>query len=310
MEKVKEVLLKLIREKGYVDYDDVDELIRPYGLSDEQINELIVWINQNDFNVKTTEPIRYSDQYFTEISIYPLLSREEENQLAKKIREGDLLARDRFIKANLRLVVKQAKQFSSEVLTQYDLFQEGNIGLQKAVDHFDPNMNVPFASYSAYWIRKAIIEAINKAQMIRIPQPIYEQLAKINDVIEEYLTDNDERPDNAYIAEKLNLSVKKVEELLSYQVSIISLEEIFGQRRIPVSSSYVSQNDFLVHERLKALLGMLSERDRKIMVMYYGLGSDAPLTMQQIADKLSLSKQRVGQIIDSAKQYIRENYDK
>ncbi len=310
MEKVKEVLLKLIREKGYVDYDDVDELIRPYGLSDEQINELIVWINQNDFNVKTTEPIRYSDQYFTEISIYPLLSREEENQLAKKIREGDLLARDRFIKANLRLVVKQAKQFSSEFLTQYDLFQEGNIGLQKAVDHFDPNMNVPFASYSAYWIRKAIIEAINKAQMIRIPQPIYEQLAKINDVIEEYLTDNDERPDNAYIAEKLNLSVKKVEELLSYQVSIISLEEIFGQRRIPVSSSFVSQNDFLVHERLKALLGMLSERDRKIMVMYYGLGSDAPLTMQQIADKLSLSKQRVGQIIDSAKQYIRENYDK
>ena len=310
MEKVKEVLLKLIREKGYVDYDDVDELIRPYGLSDEQINELIVWINQNDFNVKTTEPIRYSDQYFTEISIYPLLSREEEKQLAKKIREGDLLARDRFIKANLRLVVKQAKQFSSEFLTQYDLFQEGNIGLQKAVDHFDPDMNVPFASYSAYWIRKAIIEAINKAQMIRIPQPIYEQLAKINDVIEEYLTDNDERPDNAYIAEKLNLSVKKVEELLSYQVSIISLEEIFGQRRIPVSSSFVSQNDFLVHERLKALLGMLSERDRKIMVMYYGLGSDAPLTMQQIADKLSLSKQRVGQIIDSAKQYIRENYDK
>ena len=310
MENVKEELLKLIREKGYVDYDDFDEIIRPYGLSDEQINDLIVWISQNDFNVKTTEPIKYSDQYFTEISIYPLLSREEEKQLAQKIREGDPLARDRFIKANLRLVVKQAKQFSSEFLTQFDLFQEGNIGLQKAVDHFDPDMNVPFASYSAYWIRKAIIEAINKAQMIRIPQPIYEQLARINDVIEEYLTDYDERPDNSYIAQKLNISVKKVEELLSYQVSIISLEEIFGQRKIPVSSSSVSHNDFLVHERLNELLDMLSERDRKIMVMYYGLGIDAPLTMQQIADKLSLSKQRVGQIIDSAKQYIRENYDK
>ncbi|MBR5049258.1 MAG: RNA polymerase sigma factor RpoD/SigA [Erysipelotrichaceae bacterium] len=308
MDELKKQLLKLKKEKGYIDYGDMDEIIRPLALSDDQINELIVWICQNDFNMTTTEPINYPSPYFTEISIYPLLTREEEQQLAEKIKQGDPLARDRFIKANLRLVVQLAKQYSCEYLTQYDLFQEGNIGLLKAVDRYDPQMNVPFASYSVYWIRKAIMEAINKAQLIRIPQRIYEQLARINSVTEEYQKRFNSTPNNAYVAEKLGISERRVEELLSYQINISSLDESIGEKE--ELGSLVGPDDPFAQERVYALLNSLPQRDRSIMEMYYGLNGSQQLNMQQIAEKLSLSKQRVGQIIRSCLEYIKTNYDK
>ena len=307
MEDIKKQLLQLKKRKGYIDYGDLDEIISPYDLSDDQISELIIWITQNDFNLTVNEPENSSSNGSGDISIYPLLSRQEESELAEKIRSGDPLARDRFLKANLRLVGQQASRFSSDFLNANDLFQEGYIGLVKAVDRYDPDLNVPFASYAVYWIRKAIIEAINKGQLIRIPQQIYEQLGRIDQVIEEYQQLNNSTPDNSYIAEKLGISVRRVEELQTYRINMSSIDE--SSKSLWKALSYDLVDPF-ARERLYDLLNSLPKRDRQIMELYYGLNGKPEMNMQQIAEKMNLSKQRISQIINQSVEYMKENYDK
>ncbi|MBQ6654157.1 MAG: sigma-70 family RNA polymerase sigma factor [Erysipelotrichaceae bacterium] len=306
MENIKRQLVMLKREKGYIDYGDLDEIIRSRDLSDDQINELIVWITQNDLNLVINEPESVMSSS-ADISIYPLLSRDEEIQLAQRIRKGDPLARDRFIKANLRLVGQQAARFSSDFLTANDLFQEGYIGLTKAVDRYDPELNVPFASYAVYWIRKSIIEAINKGQLIRIPQQIYEQLERIDKVIEEYQQTNNTSPTNEFIAEKLSISVRRVEELQSYRINMSSLDD--RSKSLWKHLSYDLADPF-ARERLYDLLNSLPQRHRQIMELYFGLNGGPEMNMQQIAEKMDLSKQRISQIISKSIEYMKENYDK
>jgi len=310
MDEIRESLLKLKRIKGSIDYQDMDEIIRPYSLNDEQINELIIWINQNDLNITTSKPHKSGSPYFTDISIYPLLSREEEYELALQVKKGDLIARDKFIKANLRLVVDQTQQYSCEYLTQYDLVQEGNIGLLKAVDRYDPTLGVPFASYSIYWIRKAIIEAINKAQLIRIPQRIYEQLVKIKEIVDEYQQTFNRQPESNEIAEKLGISKERVEQLLSYQVNIRSLDEQIGEKDELLDLIVHNNDDPFILERLFELLQNLPDRQKDIMERYFGLNGRKAENLSQIAEQLGLSKQRVGQLLKQSIEYMKENYDK
>ncbi len=306
MLEIKEKLEKLKNEKGEITYADFDQVIQPYSLSEDSINDLIVWINQNDLNISLKEEKNMTNVYFQAISAYPSLSEDEERELALKVKEGDLLAKDKFIKSNLRLVVDIAKNYSTDTISINDLIQEGNIGLIKAVEKYDPDMNVSFAHYAYYWIRKAIIEAINKAQFIVIPQRIYQQISQIKKVREQLNQQLGCEPTDQQIADELKIDVKRVEQLNSYQITMSSIDEMGEFQDLLLADN----SDPFISERLSRLVSRLPQRNQEILSYYYGLNNKEPLNTQQIGEKYSLSKQRVGQIIKESLQYIKENYDK
>ncbi len=306
MLEIKEKLEKLKNEKGEITYADFDQVIQPYSLSEDSINDLIVWINQNDLNISLKEEKNMTNVYFQAISAYPSLSEDEERELALKVKEGDLLAKDKFIKSNLRLVVDIAKNYSTDTISINDLIQEGNIGLIKAVEKYDPDMNVSFAHYAYYWIRKAIIEAINKAQFIVIPQRIYQQISQIKKVREQLNQQLGCEPTDQQIADELKIDVKRVEQLNSYQITMSSIDEMGEFQDLFLADN----SDPFISERLSRLVSRLPQRNQEILSYYYGLNNKEPLNTQQIGEKYSLSKQRVGQIIKESLQYIKENYDK
>ena len=308
MDQIYSQLYELYREKSYLEYDDVDEIISRFGLSDEEIDELFIFISSNDLNIKLNEPAPVDDSYFREVSLYPLLTRKEEISLSRLIKQNDPLAKDKFIKANLRLVIEIAGSYQSRYLSFNDLIQEGNIGLLRAVEKYDADKNVPFAVYGGYWIRKYISEAIHRASVVALPGRIQRQLGVLNQAEEALRTSLEREASDEEISKYLKISVKRVKELKRYRYSISSLDEIHEGRDYAVLDT--ADDDPFMEERIYQLLNQCSKRDKEILESYYGLNGGKVMNMSEIADKYHLTKQRISQIIRDNIRYIRENYDK
>lgn len=315
----KQALVLLKKSKGNIEDTDIDLTIETYKLTDEQISDFIVWINQNDLTIELVSddsiPETVDNAYYLDISKYPLLTREQEIQLAGKIRNGDMIARETLIKSNLRLVVAIAHRYQGSQLTVNDLIQEGNIGLLKAVSRFDPEKGVRFANYAQYWIRQAMSRAITQNHVIYLPANLGETLQKLKRVQKKLEQNIEGKPTSEMIAKEMNMSVAEVEELLNYSFDAISMDKpLDDDGEISLYDIIADETDFMeeidtkiLQEYIRESLDKIPERDAQIIRMRYGLDDNVSQTLQEIAEHFSLTKEGVRQIINSNLQKLKNS---
>jgi len=254
-----------------------------------------------------TNPVK---AYFDEIGDRPLLTRQEEVQLAQRIEEGDKSAKQELAVANLRLVISIAKKYRNFGLSFLDLIQEGNLGLMKAVEKFDWRKGYKFSTYATWWIRQAILRAItNRSRTIRVPAHMSELIRDINKVEREYLQEHGEEPQPKEIAEELDISKEKVRRAKKTAQRTTSLDkplseegdssgalgDIMADDNLPNPEEESLQ--FLLKEELKKLLHeVLTDRERRILQLRYGLEDYHPRTLNEVGKVFGISRERVRQI--------------
>ena len=243
--------------------------------------------------------------YLNDIQKYELLTKEEEYELLRKIREDkDEDARHLLILSNLRLVISVAKKSMGNGLLLIDLISEGNIGLIKAINKFDYEKGHRFSTYAVWWIKQSIKKSvINKGRDIRIPSYKYEQLSKVNRTIMEYISEFGETPTTKYIADKTELKESKVVLLLNEFQDILSLNETIGDNIFLEDVIGASDNieEKIIKEdqlaEMRDLLdNILSDREKEILELRYGLYDNKIHTLKEIGDMLSITRERVRQI--------------
>jgi RNA polymerase primary sigma factor len=247
------------------------------------------------------------DTYFREINQTPLLTAEQEKQLAHRILQGDGAARDQMVRANLRLVVNIARSYNSKGLSMQDLIEEGNLGLLRAVESFDPTMNTRFSTYSSYWIKQAIQRAIvNTAKTIRVPTYMVDLLSKWNRASVKLQEELGRVPTPEEVGQTIGMSRKKVSVILrAIRVSNVttqtdqpengySMEELLLDER-----HHSPERDMINQERQRHLLELLNQmepREKAVLRMRFGLNNEEPKTLKEIGECLRLTRERVRQI--------------
>jgi len=250
------------------------------------------------------------DVYLREINIYTLLTADEEKELADRIKQGDEEARDRMIRCNLRLVVHVAKKYSRRGMHIMDLIEEGNIGLLKAVGHFDSSFGTRFSTYAIWWIKQSIRRSlINTTKTVRVPAYMVELIAKWKATFQELTSEIGSEPTPMEIAERLNIpkeKIKLIKRILSAQgtTSSLSNDEFGSITEIMKDESISTAEEILFNEeeleRMKGLLAVIDERESSILKLRYGLETGDPLTLEKIGQKMGLTRERVRQIENEA----------
>lgn len=258
--------------------------------------------------------------YFKQVHYTPLLTAKEEQCLFRQIKKDDEAARQKMIKANLRLVINIAKRYSYLGLPLLDLIEEGNMGLMKAVGKFNPRRGFRFSTYAAWWIRQSVIRAISEqAKTIRIPVYLNELTAKWKKTDSHLAHVLKRRPTSQEIAKKMKLSRVKAQQIISWLgVTTSSLDAPVGEGEGTQVKDLVEDEEakspdadithFLEKERISNLLDLMMSRERKILDMRFGLTDGKTYTLAQLAKKFNISRERVRQIEEAAlkklKKYI------
>lgn len=261
--------------------------------------------------------------YLREIGKIPLLSNEEEAELAKKIVEGNKKAKDKMVEANMRLVVSIAKRYSGRGLDFLDLIQEGNTGLLRAVEKFDPEKGFKFSTYATWWIRQAITRAIaDQARTIRIPVHMVETINKVLRTTRKLTTELNREPTTEEIAKELDMEVDKVEYVMRIKQDIASLDASVGrdgddedsvlgdfvedEERVSPEDSAANQ---ILKEQLASIISTLSDREQKIIKMRFGIGGERPHTLEEVGYEFSVTRERIRQIEAKALSKLRKHKD-
>ncbi len=258
--------------------------------------------------------------YLKDIRSIPLLSSEEEIELARRVRQGDEEARKKMIQANLRLVISIAKRYVNLGVPLSDLIEEGNIGLMKSVEKFDPDKGFRFSTYAAWWIKQGISRAIiDQGKMIRIPVYMNEELARYKKAVEKLVHKLNRTPSLGEIAKEMKVPVQKVRELENTVAKMSSLDAPISDNgdgqigEIIKDETAISPDEqlesFFNKERAQEFLNMLNDRERKIIEMRYGLVDGNTHTLAEIAKVLGVSRERVRQIEIATIKKIREIYE-
>ena len=255
---------------------------------------------------------RSLDLYLREINNTPLLTREEEKKLAKKIHKGDEEALHKLVKANLRFVVSIAKQYVNQGLSLADLINEGNLGLIKAAHRFDEKRGFKFISYAVWWIRQAMLQALaEQSRIVRLPLNRAGTLYRIGKVARQLDQELGRSPEVEEIAEKLNLSNEEVRDTMQIANSHLSLDASFNNDQEENSlvdyladenqepTDEMTFSNALSDDMIKAL-STLTERERMILSLYFGLGDSEPMTLEEIGKKMRLTRERIRQIKEKA----------
>jgi len=256
------------------------------------------------------------ERYLQEIGRVPLLSEAEERELARRVRAGDKAAKGRFIKANLRLVVAIARHYASYGLPLLDLIQEGNVGLLRAVERFEPEKGYKFSTYATWWIRQAIVRALaEQGRTIRLPEHVIELIFKINEAEEGFLHEHGRRPTLEELAAKLNLPLEKVRQAKEAAAYPLSLEAPLSEREEETLGELLGVEGLsppeeiareLLASELEESLRELPEREREILELRYGLRGKEPLTLEEVGQLLGVSRERVRQLEAQALQRLRD----
>lgn len=247
------------------------------------------------------------DKYLQDIGKVPLISAEDEVQLAQRIRQGDKVALETLTNANLRFVVSVAKQYQNQGLSLPDLINEGNLGLIKAAQRFDETRGFKFISYAVWWIRQGILQALaEQARVVRLP---INQIGFLNKIKKESsrLEQRLERtPSNEELAEALEMEEYKVEASLKNTIKYVSMDEpVSEDESVRFGDDFMDKDApttdaGLIHESLskeiQRAIATLSEKERDVINLYYGFGIPHPLTLEEIGEKYDLSRERVRQI--------------
>ncbi len=270
-------------------------------------------------NVLYTEGINIDDPvkvYLKEIGRVPLLSAEEEIELATRMSMGDPYARKRLSEANLRLVVSIAKRYVGRGMQFLDLIQEGNLGLIKAVEKFDHTKGFKFSTYATWWIRQAITRAIaDQARTIRIPVHMVETINKVKKVSSQLLHKNGHEPTSEEIADELDMPVEKVREIMRVAQEPVSLETPIGEEEDSHLGDFIPDDDApapsevashtLLKEQLGDVLSTLTSREEKVLKLRFGLEDGRSRTLEEVGKEFNVTRERIRQIEAKALRKLR-----
>lgn len=261
----------------------------------------------------TDDPVKV---YLKEIGSVPLLSAEEEMELARRTAEGDEKAKKKLSEANLRLVVSIAKRYLGRGMHFLDLIQEGNLGLIKAVEKFDYSKGFKFSTYATWWIRQAITRAIaDQARTIRIPVHMVETMNKVKRVSGQLLHNNGQEPTPEEIAQELKISPEKVREIMKASQDPVSLETPIGEEDDSHLGDFIPDGDApapveeasntLLKEQLLEVLDTLTPREKKVLQMRFGIGNGKPKTLEEVGKEFDVTRERIRQIEAKALRKLR-----
>ena len=263
--------------------------------------------------VSIEDPVR---MYLKEIGKVPLLTAEEEKELAMKMEAGDMEAKKRLAEANLRLVVSIAKRYVGRGMLFLDLIQEGNLGLIKAVEKFDYRKGYKFSTYATWWIRQAITRAIaDQARTIRIPVHMVETINKLIRVQRQLLQELGREPYQEEIAEKMGLPVERVREIQKISQEPVSLETPIGEEEDSHLGDFIQDDNVpvpaeaaaftLLKEQLVEVLGTLTEREQKVLCLRFGLEDGRARTLEEVGKEFDVTRERIRQIEAKALRKLR-----
>ncbi|MEE0858259.1 MAG: RNA polymerase sigma factor RpoD [Acutalibacteraceae bacterium] len=264
-------------------------------------------------NIAIDDPVKV---YLKEIGRVPLLSSEEEIELAIRIKNGDVAAKKRLSEANLRLVVSIAKRYLGRGMQFLDLIQEGNLGLIKAVEKFDHTKGFKFSTYATWWIRQAITRAIaDQARTIRIPVHMVETINKVKKVSSQLLHTNGHEPTAEEIAEEIDMPVEKVREIMRVAQEPVSLETPIGEEEDSHLGDFISDDDSpapadvashtLLKEQLSDVLDTLTPREKKVLILRFGLIDGRSRTLEEVGREFNVTRERIRQIEAKALRKLR-----
>lgn len=297
-----------MNDDSNVDDDDLEIM-----LSDEdEVDMEKIDLSVPD-GISIEDPVR---MYLKEIGKVPLLSAEEEIELAKRMADGDEEAKKRLAEANLRLVVSIAKRYVGRGMLFLDLIQEGNLGLIKAVEKFDYQKGFKFSTYATWWIRQAITRAIaDQARTIRIPVHMVETINKQVRVARQLLQELGREPTPEEIAEKMDISVDRVREILKISQEPVSLETPIGEEEDSHLGDFIQDDNApvpadaatftLLKEQLKEVLDTLTDREQKVLILRFGLEDGRSRTLEEVGREFNVTRERIRQIEAKALRKLR-----
>ena len=347
-EKMKELLNIAKKKKNVLEYQEINDFFSDMSLEEEQFEKILEVLDQNNVDVlRITEEDDVDDEeiilteedevdmenidlsvpdgisiedpvrmYLKEIGKVPLLSAEEEIDLAKRMELGDQEAKKRLAEANLRLVVSIAKRYVGRGMQFLDLIQEGNLGLIKAVEKFDYTKGFKFSTYATWWIRQAITRAIaDQARTIRIPVHMVETINKVKKTNSQLLHQNGRDPSAEEIADVLNMPVEKVREILRVAQEPVSLETPIGEEEDSHLGDFIPDDDalapadaasmLLLKEQLEEVLNTLTDREAMVLRLRFGLEDGHPRTLEEVGSTFGVTRERIRQIEAKALRKLR-----
>ncbi len=347
-EKLKELLSLAKKKKNMLEYQEISDFFADMQLDSDKFEKILDFLEANNIEVlritdddadddillevddddeievekidlsvpdgvSIEDPVR---MYLKEIGKVPLLSAEEEIELAKRMELGDQEAKKRLAEANLRLVVSIAKRYVGRGMLFLDLIQEGNLGLIKAVEKFDYRKGYKFSTYATWWIRQAITRAIaDQARTIRIPVHMVETINKLIRVSRQLLQELGREPTPEEIAAEMNMPVERVREILKISQEPVSLETPIGEEEDSHLGDFIQDDNVpvpadaaaftLLKEQLEEVLGTLTEREQKVLTLRFGLEDGRARTLEEVGREFNVTRERIRQIEAKALRKLR-----
>ena len=294
---------------------EYDDLVSEDDLTDEDLE-----ITAENVDQFSDDSVRL---YLREIGKIPLLSNEEEVDLAYRIVKGEKKAKDKMVEANMRLVVSIAKRYSGRGLDFLDLIQEGNTGLLRAVEKFDPDKGFKFSTYATWWIRQAITRAIaDQARTIRIPVHMVETINKVLRATRKLINELNREPTVEEIAKEMGMEPEKIDYVMKIKQDIASLDATVGrdgddedsvlgdfiedEGRVSPEDAAAAQ---MLKEQIAEILSSLSEREQKVVKLRFGIGGGRPHTLEEVGAEFSVTRERIRQIEAKALSKLRKHKD-
>ena len=294
---------------------DLDDDLDAEDENGEKIEGEEINLNPVDLleGVGTEDPVR---MYLKEIGTVPLLTAEEEMELARRKQAGDEKAKKKLIEANLRLVVSIAKRYTGRGMSFLDLVQEGNLGLIKGVEKFDPEKGFKLSTYATWWIRQSVTRALaDQARTIRVPVHMVETINKMSKMQRKLTLELGYEPSVAELAKALDMTEEKVMEIMQIAREPASLETPIGEEDDSNLGDFVADNNVLtpednvesvmLREHIEALLGDLTERERQVIVLRFGLEDGHPRTLEEVGREFKVTRERIRQIEAKALRKLR-----
>ncbi len=308
-------------EETEIDFEKLSDLLEQNNISiiddlsvEEDLSKALDFPTDSDKSAQLDDPVKI---HLREIGKIPLLTTEEEAQLADRIAAGDEAARDRLITANMRLVVSIAKHYGGRGMPLLDLIQEGYSGLIKAVEKFDHTKGYKFSTYATWWIRQSITRSIaDQARTIRIPVHMVERISRVKKMQTKLLHDRGEEPSVDELAKELNLPVEKVQEVMRIAQDTVSLEAPVGEEEDSNLGDFIPDEDApapidtamkaVFKDELNKALDTLPEREREVLKFRYGVGYDRAHTLEEVGRQFRVTRERIRQIEAKALRKLRQ----